>query len=181
MNETLTQPAPTLSPSFDRARKLSRIMAMIFTVAFWLSAAILACLPAMLIWPLAGSLNLNGTIVSFADLTRTQHALAFLAVVVNLVPALFLLHHTRRVFGAFAQGRVFVPLTIAHIRSAGVWLVASFFAGATTVPLMIGAGLHEPGQIPLDFWPLVIGITTFIAAHVMTEASRIAADHAEIV
>lgn len=181
MTDALAPPAPTLSPAFDRARMLSRLMAVLFTIAFWLSAVILACLPAMLIWPLAGSINLGGTIVSFADLTRQQHVLAFLAVVVNLVPALFLLHHTRRVFGAFAQSQVFAPLTIAHIRSTGIWLVACFFGGATTVPLMIGAGLHEPGQLPLDFWPLVIGITTFIAAHVMTEAARIAADHAEIV
>jgi hypothetical protein len=180
MSETLHS-RPALSSSFDRARKLSRIMAMIFTVCFWAMAVILACIPAMLVWPLEGSLNLNGTIVSFSELSRAQQFLAFLAAAVNLVPTLFLLHHTRRVFGAFAQGNVFMPTTIAHIRSSGVWLVACFFAGAVTVPLMIGAGLHEPGQLPLDFWPLIIGFTTFIAAHVMTEASRIAADHAEIV
>jgi hypothetical protein len=171
----------TLSPDFARARKLSRVMAAIFTVCFWGTAAILACLPAMLVWPLSGSMKIDGTVVSFADLSRGQHFLAFLAVVVNLVPALVLLHHTRRVFGAFAQGAIFAPATIVHIRSAGAWLVVSFFAGAATLPLLIGAGLHAPGQFQLDFWPLIVGVTTFIAAHVMAEAGRIAAENAQIV
>jgi hypothetical protein len=174
-------PSSILSPDFARARKLSRVMAAIFTVCFWGTAAILACLPAMLVWPLDGSIRIDGTIVSFASLSRGRQFLAFLAVAVNLVPALVLLHHARRVFGAFAQGAVFAPATIVHIRGSGVWLVVSFFAGAATIPLLIGAGLHEPGQFRLDFWPLIIGLTTFIAAYVMAEAGRIAAENAEIV
>lgn len=179
MDETPT--APALSPSFNRARKLSRIMAVLFSISFWLTAALLACIPVILIWPLSGSIMINDTEVSFANLSRGQHLMAFLAVVTNLVPGLFLMHHLRRLFGAFAQGAVFAPASISHIRSIGIWLVVCFFAGAATVPLMIGAGLHDPAQMSLDFWPLVTGIVTTIAAHVMTEASRIAADHAEIV
>ena len=181
MNETLTHPAPALSPSFDRARMLSRIMALLFTIAFWLIAAVLACLPLMLVWPMDAGLTINGELVRYADLTRGQQFLAFLAAALNLAAALPLMHHLRRAFGAFARGEVFSSATIVHIRSTGIWLIACFLAGVATVPLMIGAGLHDAEQMPVDFWPLFTGLTTFIAAHVMTEASRIAADHAEIV
>jgi asparagine N-glycosylation enzyme membrane subunit Stt3 len=38
-----------------------------------------------------------------------------------------------------------------------------------------------PGQSHGTAWPLIIGVVTVIAAYVMAEASRIAAENAEIV
>jgi len=180
MSQTLPL-SPALSPSFDRARKLSRVMAVLFTIGFWLVVAILVLLLLLLIWPLETGMTLAGEFVLYADLSWERRLVAFLAPMIGFATALVLLHHVRNVFNAFAQGQVFAPITITHIRSTGVWLVISFFAGLATMGLMIGAGLQEPEQIMLDFWPLIVGVITFIIAHVMTEAARIAADNAEIV
>jgi hypothetical protein len=94
---------------------------------------------------------------------------------------LFLMHHTRRVFGHFARGEVFVLPVSGHIRGAGLWMIISFFANIAAQTALRLTGMMPPGQSHGTAWPLVIGIVTFIAAYVMAEAQRIAADHAEII
>jgi hypothetical protein len=60
-------------------------------------------------------------------------------------------------------------------------LVVSFFTNIAGQTMLRATGLMPPGEAQGSTWPLVIGVVTFIAAYVMEEARRIAADNAEIV
>jgi len=85
------------------------------------------------------------------------------------------------VFGHFARGEVFALPVIGHIRRAGLWLIVFFFANIAGQAALRAANLAPQEWADGTAWPLVLGVVTFIAAYVMEEARRIAADHAEIV
>ena len=118
--------------------------------------------------------------VSLDGLSLGQRLWVLLAMEIVMLPAVFLMHHTRRVFGHFAKCEIFVLPVIGHIRSAGLWLIISFFAPIVGKTALNALKLSH-GQSDNSAWPLVIGIVTFIAAYVMEEARRIAAENAEIV
>jgi hypothetical protein len=176
---------PILSASFDRARKLSRVMAVIFTICFWLTLAgsvlILSIPFAPLISPGHAMVGLNDISVSLDGLSLAQRVLVLLAIEMTALPVVFLMHHTRQVFGHFARGEVFVLPVIVHVRRAGLWLIVSFFANIVGQLALKALGLIPPGQVHSTSWPLIIGIVTTIGAYVMEEARRFAADSAEIV
>lgn len=171
---------PVLSPSFDRARRLSRLLLVLFSILFWLTLALLVAIPGMALWPHAGSIKLSGPAISLVGLSGIQRAEAALILALSLLPALFLLHHTRRVFGSFSQGEVFAPKPIAHMRATGIWLIASFFVTIATHLLLTALKISPPAQIDAQGWQLLAGIATTVAAHVMAEAQRIADENASI-
>jgi len=185
MSQTLTI-APALSPDFERARKLSRFMAVMFTIAFWLTllgTIVILAIPFVPYRP-----HGDTSVVGFNDITVVVGGLSFgqrawvsLVMVIAALPTVFLMHHTRRVFGHFARGEVFILPVIGHVRQAGLWLVISFFANIAGQTALRLTGLIPREQAHGSAWPLIIGVVTFIAAYVMAEAQRIAADHAEIV
>lgn len=182
----------TLSPDFARARKLSRVMAVIFTIAFWvalLGAILILCTPLDPIIERGGhglighgnvGVGAAGITVSLEGLSIVQCVWVMLALEITIIPVVFLMHHARRVFGHFARGEIFVLPVIVHIRQAGLWLVISFFAPIVG-QMTLNALKLSHGQTHGTIWPLVIGVVTVIAAYVMTEAQRIAAENAEIV
>ncbi len=90
-------------------------------------------------------------------------------------PALFLLYHAIRIFSSFAKGAVFAAKPIAHIRAAGFWTILWAFAPSAAQFIL-------EHHIRMKFEPalLAFGIATFIAAHVMGEAQRIADENASI-
>ena len=190
MTETMTF-APAPSDGFARARKLSRIMAVLFTIGFWLSLAGAVLILATPLDPIIergghgmvghGVVGINDITVSLEGLSVLQCIWVMLALEISIVPAVFLMHHTRRVFGHFAKDEIFVLPVIGHIRHAGQWLIISFFADIAAQNLLKTLHLMPSGPTHGSSWPLVIGVVTFIAAYVMEEARRIAADNAEIV
>jgi hypothetical protein len=194
MSQTLTL-TPSLSPGFAFARKLSRVMAVIFTLAFLLMLFVLVAnlVTAIFPQPNIGTGLEHGIRIS-GNLRGWQAAGAFVAASLVLVPDMMILQHTSRLFFCFAKGEVFAAKPIAHIRGAGLWLTAAFFTGIAAIYLLQLCGqqnayfpvhIYFPaGLIPLSLefkGDLLIGLPTIIAAHVMEEARRIAADHAEIV
>jgi len=194
MNQTAIL-SPALSPSFDRARTLSRVMAVLFTIGFWLMLFVLAAnfMTAIFPRPNIGT-GLEHGIRIPGDQRGWQAIGALVAANLVLLPDILILHHTRKLFFCFARGEVFAAKTIAHIRATGWWLTASFFMGIAAIYLLQQCGLKNainPGHI---YFPggliglsmewkdaLLIGVTTIIAAYVMEEARRIAAENAEIV
>jgi len=183
---------PAASEDFARARKLSRVMAVLFTIGFWftlLGAILILGTPLDPIIERGGHGlvghgvivdGFSGMTVSLEGLSVIQCVWVMLALEITIAPVVFLMHHTRRVFGHFAKGEIFVLPVIRHIRQAGLWLIVSFFAPIIG-KLALNALKLSHGQSHGTSWPLVIGVVTVIAAYVMEEARRIAADHAEIV
>jgi hypothetical protein len=176
---------PALSPRFTRARRLSRVMAVLFSISFWLTLfAAVACLliPFTALAPHGHiGVGFRHIKVSLDGLSIGQLLWVLLAMELTILPLVFLMHHTRRVFGHFAKDEIFVLPVIGHIRQAGLWLIVSFLANIASQTMLRATGLMPPGLAEGSFWPLVVGLVIFIAAYVMEEARRIAADHAEIV
>ena len=171
---------PNLSPSFNKARTLSRILAVLFTIGFWLALVLALCVPLLAIWPHAGSVKWDADlIIEFTGLSPAQRVGLLASVEAGMIPSLFLLHHARRLFGCFSRGEVFATTSVSHIRAAGLWLVVSVLA---TMAARIGiyAINHVQADVELNVQGLAFGIATFIAAHVMGEAQRIADDNASI-
>ena len=187
MVQPLSVPAdPGLSPDFDRARRLSRIMTVVLAIGFWVTLVWLAVQPVLLIWPTAGgwgSVGRSAAVIAPASLSFGPRAGAVLAIFLGVAPSLLVLHHGRRVFANFAMGQVFAPPNIAHIRAIGLWLVVSGVApGVEQVLFNLFAGVR-PVAVDLDLRPLLIvfGAAVYVAAYVMAEAQRLADDNAAIV
>jgi len=163
------------SPTFERARVLSNVLRWFFIVNFWVTAVWVAWVPLLLIWPESVQYNLDGSLVSVAGLAMPERINAVAAVVVRTAPALALLYHAIKIFGCFTKGEVFAAKPIAHIRAAGFWTIIWAFAPSA-------AQLILEHHVRIKFEPalLAFGIATFIAAHVMGEAQRIADENASI-
>jgi hypothetical protein len=198
-------PTLPLSPSFGRARTLSRIMAMFFTIAFWFMLFVLVAnlLTAIFPRPNLGIGLEHGIRIPTGALRGWQAVGASVAVNLILVPELLILHYTRKLFFCFAGGEVFAAKSIAHIRAAGLWLILSFFTGIAAIVLLDQCGLKNflffpplaahPDPYPHHYFPgglialfmefkaaLFTGIAATIAAYVMGEAQRIADENASI-
>lgn len=163
------------SPSFEKARTLSLWLKWLFIVNFWVTAVWLVTVPLLLIWPEAVKYNLDGSLVSVAGQPMPERINAVAAIAVRTAPALFLLHYAIRIFSSFAKGEVFAAKPIAHIRAAGLWTILWAFAPSAAQFIL-------EHHIRIKFEPalLAFGIATFIAAHVMGEAQRIADENASI-
>ncbi len=175
-----TQP----SPGFDKARHISRILALLLAIGFWVTLAWLIAVPVLLISPVGGGWgNIAGVTIDPAALSVGHRAGAILAILLGTVPSLLILHHAARAFVQFAKGEVFVATAIAHIRSAGFWLIISGFATAVEQVLfnlfaVVRPIAHELALRPALFF---VGLAVYVMAYVMSEAQRIAADNASIV
>jgi hypothetical protein len=167
-----------LSPSFNRARSLSRLLTVLFSIGFWLMLAMLVATPLLLVWPQAT--DAQWAMVPIAGKSFGPRAGAILSLAAGIVPSLCLLHHARRLFAHFAKGEVFNTASIGHIRAAGLWLLISPFANIAMqmgLRWTIDAPAHD---LKLNPQTLIFGIATFIAAYVMAEAQRIADENASI-
>ena len=195
MSETSTF-TPSLSPGFIRARSLSRFVALLFTLGLLVMLSTGLAAMAFLFLPRNHGIGFpNGVSVDFGMLHGWAVIGAVVAVELITVPVAAVLHHMRKLFLCFAKGEVFAARSIAHVRAAGLWLTASFLTGIAAVYLLaqcgdregfLGHGLHfNLGNlfgISLRFdTALFVGVPTIIAAYVMEEARRIAADNAGIV
>jgi len=120
-------------------------------------------------------------IIPLGDLRGWRAAGATTGAALFLVPIVLTLHHARKLFGCFARGEVFAVKPIAHIRGVGLWLTASFFTDSAGLVLLHYCGVATPVSPIAFLGALFTGVATTIAAYVMEEARRIAADHAEIV
>jgi hypothetical protein len=187
---------PALSPAFSGARKLSRITQILFAIGFLLMLTSLlgVFVMASVSVPRGSVVVIPGITLPIGSLSGGPLTGAVVAGVLLLLPTVMMLYHACRLFGCFARGEVFAARPIAHMRAAGLWMTGSFFSSLAGVALLQYCGVdfyHAvlPGLIPAFFIhfgilfapALFIGLATTVAATVMEEARRIAADHAEIV
>jgi hypothetical protein len=172
--------ASLLSPAFERARSLSRLLATLFAIGFVLTMFYLVVVAVLMVVPLADTIGWeDNALVPLAGHSLGARITGAFFLAVGVLPGLFLLVQARRLFAGFAKGEVFNAGAIAHVRAVGLWLVVSTFA---TLLAKIGLAAAN-GQTPnadLKIDTLIVGIATFVAAHVMAEARRIADDNAGI-
>ena len=200
MSETIIQ-APVLSPGFTRARLLSRFTAALFAFGFLVMLSCALSGVAFVFFPTTASGIshgigfMNGFGVGFGGLDTWHAIAAMVATELTFIPTVLVLYHICRLFLCFARGRVFAAQSIAHIRWAGLWQTASFFTGIGAVYLLVLSGergglyrlvaaqpFHSLPEVAVRYENAIfVGVPILIAAYVMEEARRIAADHAEIV
>ena len=186
MSEPLAVPAnPELSPGFDRARRVSRTMTVLLAIGFWVTLAWLIASSLLLFWPEAGGWGsvAGGTVIPPASLSFGSRAGAIFAIFLGTAPSVLILRHGERVFAHFAKGEVFAAEAIAHIRSAGIWLIVAAFAPAVEQISFNLFAAVRPVAHNLDLRPIMLffGIAVYVAAYVMAEARRIADDNASFV
>lgn len=163
------------SPSFQQARTWSAVLWWFFVINFGFTALWLIAAAALPVWQVPASFLMDDMLIKVAAEPMNERLTAAWAIVVRTTPALFLLYHAIQVFGCFRKGEVFAVKPIKHIRAAGFWTIVWAFAPSA-------AQLILHGHVRLKFEPplLAFGIATFIAAHVMAEARRIADENASI-
>ena len=193
---------PALSPSFARAKNLSRLTAVLFILGFLVMLSVGMSAIWFVFVPTTPSgvshgIGLPGGFgVGFGGLDTWHAIAAMLAAELMTVPTVLVLYHMSRLFLCFAKGEDFAAQPIAHIRAAGIWQIISFFSGIAAVYLLVLGGINKGGiyRLILTHLPnslpsiavrfesgLFVGIPILIAAYVMEEARRIAVDNAEIV
>lgn len=198
-----TAPAAALSPGLARARQLSRLVALLFALGFLVMLSCAASGVYFMFVPTtpAGIGHvvgfMNGFGVGFGDVQGWPRVAAMAATELTYVPTVLALYHLCRLFLCFARGEVFAAQPIAHIRWAGLWEIVSFFTGTGAIYLLVLAGIKGDIYDAIRRSPdlltalastaahyenaIFVGVPIIIAAYVMEEARRIAADHAEIV
>jgi len=176
---TATIPAnPPLSPSFTRAGKISRFLAILLAATFWVITAALVFLGCTALW----ALRVQDTAAFPSDLRFAQ--------IICTIPIVVALHHGKRVFSHFARGEVFSLAAISAIRASALWLMVAGLTTITPMPLITAVGLlsnygggpPDSSSVTFgDFSLLVFGACAYVAAYVMAETLRIADDNASIV
>ena len=128
----------------------------------------------LLIWPQAASYNLR----RFADFSgQPGHAgrmNAVAAIMIRTAPALVLLYHAK-IFGV-SQGRGFREPHRSSISAPPDFGPSS----GPSRPQLAEIVQHHQHIVKFDPPLLAFGVATFIAAHVMGEAQRIADENASI-
>ena len=173
---------PVLSPSFERARSLSRLLARLFAIGFWLTLFYLAVVAFLMVVPLAKEIGWDdAALVPLASgHSLGERLLGAFSLSVGVLPGLFLLTHAWRLFRCFAAGQVFAAEPVAHIRAIGMWLIVSAVA-TLFAKIGLAAANGHPIEAGLKVETIIYGIATFVAAHVMAEARRIANENAGFV
>lgn len=178
--------ASPMPASFGRARRLSGVIVLLFNIALWLAWAFMVLVPLALLFVLpnlaafsADAARAVSAVLTkysdhfFADLSIGRRLLLTVYFLVAFAPTLFILFHGRGLFAGFAQGRVFTEASIAHLKALGFWLIVSAVLGLFVHMIFFA--------IARTLLPFLYGAMAYVAAYVMAEARRIAADHAEIV
>ena len=171
---------PLLSPAFERARSLSRLLSTLFAIGFGLTLLYLVVVAFLMVVPLAKTIGWeDSALVPLAGSSLGARIVGAFSLMVGVLPGLFLLVHARRLFSGFAQGEVFTQQAIAHVRAIGIWLMVSCVA-TLIAKIGLGAANGDHIEASLRLETAIYGIATFVAAHVMAEARRIADENASI-
>ena len=180
-------PQLPMPASFDRARKLSLVIVLLFDIALWAWFLMLAALPVALLFflPLLarhfGAVWAQYSGLVLGDLSIGRRLVLIADFAVAMVPNLFIFLHARRLFAGLARGNIFTESTIAHLRALGFWLIVSVLLGVVVQSVLFGVAEIRHVNFNLNPQSLLYGAMIYVAAYVMAEARRIAADNAEIV
>ena len=187
-------PVPQMPPSFDRARRISVVIVLLFDIVLWLAMAFTVVVPLALLFLLPNLAAISTELAASAAAEWAKHSSLPLASITvgrkllliadflaAMAPTLFILSHGRKLFAGFAHGQVFTEASIAHLKALGFWLIVSVAAGVFVQLFFFAIAQIRDHDFDIQPITLLYGAMTYVAAYVMTEARQIAAEHAEIV
>ncbi len=178
---------PRVLLSFGRARSLSRAIAALLALGLWatiladlvLAIAVLFFFPVLAANAAAEWAQLSNTPLSSLGLGQRLFFVADL--ILYSAPTILILFNLRSLFVQFAHGQIFTEGSIARLKNIGLWLLISVVtSNLAQIVFFRIADLRQP-DFDLKILPLMFGAMTYVAAYIMAEAQRIAADNAEIV
>lgn len=149
---------PVLSPGFDRARLLSRILVVLLTIGLVIGVIAIVGYTAYLILPELQTFVAKHSRHPVPRLSGGKYLLHLVSFAAGFLAIL----SARRLFARFAAGDVFSAGTIAQMRAAAMWVTI--------------AGVLPPRPLTL-----IVGMAVYVAAYVMVEARRLADEAAGIV
>jgi hypothetical protein len=193
MTETSVAVGSQLSEGFRRARTLSRILAFILSLGFWLTVVlglvvVGGIIFGALLWPVIWQLPDHAVLsynnspeVRISSLSLGGKLGVIAAVLLRFGPAAVALRFGHRVLLHLAKGEVFSTDTIASMRTVSLWMVGVAFATSVDKFVFnVSTGLGPHG-LTANLSLLFFGLCAYVAAYVMSEARRIADDNASIV
>lgn len=178
---------PAMPQSFDRARRISVVIVLLFDIAFWGSVVFLVAAPVAILFFLPGLAGLFAaewakySSLPVADFSIGRRLLLAVVFLIAMTPKPFLFFHGRKLFAGFARGAVFTEATIAHLKALGFWLIASVVLGVAAQMFFFAIAEVRDTKFDMQITSLLYGAMTYVAAYVMAEARHIAADNAEII
>lgn len=188
------QPTLQMPSSFDRARRISVVIVLLFDITLWLAVAFTVVAPLALLFVLPNLAWFSADLPGMAAAEWAKHSslplggisigrklLLVVDFLAAMAPTLLILSHGRKLFAGFTRGEVFTEASIAHLKALGFWLIVSVVVGFLVQMFFFAIAQIRETAFDIEPMTLLYGAMTYVAAYVMAEARRIAADHAEIV
>jgi hypothetical protein len=179
-----------------RLRRLSRVLAILFTVI--MAATVLS----VVLWLIMGlffgdhmSVGADGVYLYFPHPARAlpgrvlfssqpfiTHLAGFVDIIVATLPGFFVCRHLRGLFRLYADGIVFARENATHLKRIGLWLVVYPFAKFAANMIFRAAGGTDTAWFRGELVDaLVLGAIVFAIAQVMEFGREIEQDQAEII
>ena len=184
------------TPAWLRLRRLSRVLAILFTILMGLAVLWVLWLSVLIIFfddhLNVGAENIRVTFPEPAQaiagrvVLASQPFITHLAGIVNVLiattPVALICWHLRGLFRLYAAGVVFARENAGHLKRVGLWLVIYPFAKFTANMIFQLAGGMDKAWFRIDLvYALILGATVFAIAQVMEFGHEIEQDQAEII
>ncbi len=199
MSNVLSFDAVELPSATDpqiKLRRLSRALAVLFTMLMGLAVFWVVSLSALVIF-FDDHLNMGAESIRFTFpepakplpdrvIFASQPFITHLAGIVNVAiataPIALVCWHLRGLFRLYAAGVVFARENAMHLKRVGLWLVVYPFAKFTANMIFQFAGGTDKAWFRGDLvYAIILGATVFAIAQVMEFAHEIERDRAEII
>ena len=173
--------------SFKRARWLSRAISLLLAIGMWgtvlggVAMAIAVLFFFQILAVQAGDAWARLSDMPAEALGLWQRLVLVADFILYTAPQILILFNLQKLFAQFARGEIFSDANIMRLRAVGLWLVISVATSCLAQLIFFRVAAVRNPDFDLEILSLLFGAMTYVAAHVMAEAQRIATDHAEIV
>jgi hypothetical protein len=179
-----------------RLRRLSRGLAILFTLSMALSALwLVGAFVFSFIYSDHIRMGAEGAFISlpgvppaipgtvlYSSQPFITHLAGFVDIVIAMTPVIFICWHLRGLFRLYAGGIVFARENAAHLKRIGLWLVVYPFAKFAANMLFRFAGGTDKTWFRGELVDaLILGVIVFAIAQVMEFGREIEQDQAEII
>src|SRR6185312_1923936 len=174
-----SNPVSQMPASFDRARRISVVIVLLFDIALWLAVAFTVLVPLAVLFLLPNLGLISADLPAAAAAEWAKHSRLPLASVsigrklllvadflVAMVPTLLILSHVRKLFAGFVRGQVFTETSIAHLKALGFWLILSVVVGVAVQIFFFAVAEIRTTALDIEPLTLLYGAMIYVAAYV---------------